>query len=180
MKNFIKFIWNKFKSFLFARNTSVSDLRCMSTDTTQQLIRLKNSCALTALSRVMPALSYDDISEAFYNCCDQWPNSGVKHNEFNVALRHLKKIDNFTYVDNSQKKLRFSDYLKKKGVYILLIPGHFTVLCNGEIYDSHGYGNNLSKNTKVYCSWFFVHRKIIYILPFCVFTPFKITCFHIV
>ena len=38
-------------------------------------------------------------------------------------------------------------------MYILLIPGHFTVLCNGKIYDSYGYGN-LPTDTKIYCAWF--------------------------
>ncbi|AYQ57044.1 hypothetical protein MS2017_1356 [Bathymodiolus thermophilus thioautotrophic gill symbiont] len=148
--SFVSFFWQKFKLLLDFSNKK--DLSCLSTDATVELRKLGNSCALTALSRVKPKLSYDDISDAFYNCCDQWPSSGVKHNEFNVALRYLNIFDNFIYADNSQSNLRFSDYSRKKGVYILLIPGHYTVLYNGKIYDSYGYGN-LSKSTKVYCSW---------------------------
>jgi len=150
MINFIKTIWKKLK--LFFKNKEVF-LQCTLTDTTLELNKLGNSCALTALSRVMPKLSYDEISDAFYNCCDKWPNSGVKHKEFNIVLRYLNIFDKFTYTDHSGENLRFSQYLKKKGMYILLIPGHFTVLCNGKIYDSYGYGN-LSKDTKIYCAWF--------------------------
>lgn len=150
MLNFIEFAWKKLKSLLTTSDIAAS--QCASTNTTQELRKLKNSCALTALSRVMPNLSFDEISDAFYNCCDQWPSTGVKHSEFNVILRYLDIFDKFKYLDNSQNHTKFSHYLKKKGVYILLIPGHFTVLCDGKVYDSYGYGN-LSKSTKVYCSW---------------------------
>lgn len=151
MIDFIKLIWKKFKSLLITEGTT--NLQCISTNTTQKLRILSNSCALTALSRAMPHLFYDEISDAFYNCCDQWPGAGVRHNEFNVVLRYLNIFDKFIYHDNSQKHLNFDHYLKNKGTYILLIPGHFTVLCNGKIYDSYGYNNNLPRNTKVYCSW---------------------------
>ncbi len=147
MINLIKSVWKKLKSLLTIKP------KCISTNTTKELRKLNHSCALTALSRVMPSLSYDEISNAFYNCCVEWPRAGVKHNEFNIVLRYLKKFDNFTYFDNSQKHLTLAYYLKKNGIYILLIPGHYTVLCDGKIDDSYGYGNNLSKNTKVYCSW---------------------------
>lgn len=148
--NSLNSFWKKFK-LLFNFNRK-ENLHCLSTNTTTELRKLGNSCALTALSRVMPELSYDNISDAFYNCCDEWPKSGVKHKEFNIVLRYLNIFDNFSYVDNSDNNSRFSNYVKKRGVYILLIPGHYTVLCNGKIYDSYGY-KNLSKSTKVYCSW---------------------------
>jgi hypothetical protein len=156
MLNFIKLVWRKFKSLLTTSDIVTS--QCESTNTTAELRKLGNSCALTALSRVDPKLSYNDISNAFYNCCDKWPSSGVKHNELNVVLRYLNIFDNFSYIDNSQSNLRLSDYSRKKEVYILLILGHYTVLCNGKIYDSYGYGN-LSKSTKVYCSWMLTTGK---------------------
>ncbi len=156
--NVIILAWYKIKSKLITifRNNS----HCLSTDTTEQLKKLPHSCALTALSQVMPHLSYDKISEAFYNCCDKWPRAGVRHKEFNIVLRYLHIFDNFIYTDHSKNNITISHFLEKKEVHILLIHGHYTVLYRGKIYDSHRYDNMSGiTNIKVYCSWLYYMGK---------------------
>lgn len=143
--NLIRTTWNNLKSLF------LSSKKCENTDTSKKLHKLSNSCALVALARVCPSLSYEQISDAFYNCCKQWPQAGVTHKEFNIILRYLNIFDKFLY---SEEKLPFHCYINNKNsIYILLIPGHFTVFHNNKIYDNYGY-SNLPKNTIVYCSWY--------------------------
>lgn len=145
MINLIKSVWGKLKSLLTIKP------QCISTNTTKELRKLNNSCALTALSRVMPNLSYDEISDAFYNCCENWPAAGVTNKEFNIILRYLKIINRFKYSDSNDLTIgRF--YKRNVKHTIVLIHGHFTVLHQRNIYDSYGY-SHLSNNTKVYASW---------------------------
>lgn len=144
MKKIFISIWKAIKSFLFLSNS------CKDTETTKGLRKLGNSCALTALSRVLPQLTYSEIEEAFYNCCDKWPSAGVTHKEFNIVLRHLGVFDKFTYKEVNY--LYFNYFTDKRQTNILLIPGHYTVCQNGKIYDSYGY-KNLPTNTKIYCYW---------------------------
>lgn len=127
-----------------------SDKKCLSTKTSNKLSKLDHSCALVALSRVFPHLTYNLIEEAFYNCCEEWPNQGVTHKEFNIVLNYLNISDSFIYKECTSNI--FSDFIKNKNPIILLIPGHYTVCYKGRIYDSYGY-SSLNKQTKIYCYW---------------------------
>ena len=136
--------WGWLKSLLF-------DQRCKSTHTTERLKTLSHSCALTALSRVMPDRSYDEISNAFYNCCDKWPNGGVTNKEFNIVLNYLGIAERFKY-DDSDNFTIGTFYEHNAKCTVLLIHGHFTVVHKQKIFDSHGC-DSLRYNTKVYASW---------------------------
>lgn len=143
MRNWLLGFVHKVKLFF-------SDTTCIDTDISNSLSQLDHSCALVALSRVLPNLSYDKIEEAFYNCCDKWPNHGVSHKEFNIVLHYLHTFDSFIYKEHKHRT--FDNFENSKHPTILLIPGHYTVYYKGNIYDSHGY-SLLNKQTKIYCSW---------------------------
>jgi len=114
----------------------------------------KHDCGPRALRIVMPSLPYEKMTEAFYNCCEKWPNAGVTNKEFNIVLRYLNIFNRFEYDDADGKCL--GDLISKQNnTYVALIHGHFTVVKNGKIVDSIFY-QSLKDDTKIYCSWKFL------------------------
>lgn len=144
---YIRKVWQ----WLLSHFISSTDVEPKTTQTALKLRKLNHSCALVALSKVMPELSYNEIEEAFFNCCDVWPRGGVTNKEFNVVLRYLDVFKQFQYLDDDKK---IQSMIKNNNhKIILLIPGHFTVLHKNRIYDGYGYEGNIIKDTEVYCAW---------------------------
>ena len=110
----------------------------------------EHNCGLVALAKVMPDLSTDQIIQGFSDCCERWPYAGITNKEFNITLRYLGIYTQFEY-DDSDEMVVDHFLAKNKGVFILLVRGHFAVVKNGKLYDNSLYAQ--LHGGKVYCSW---------------------------
>ena len=109
-----------------------------------------HSCAPIALHSIFTDIPESKLLDAFYHCCNQWPNGGVTNKEFNIVIKFLS-INNLLYLD---KETTIDSLLKRKGdIFIALVYGHYLAISYGkvlEFYDSF-WKDNLEK--KVYCYW---------------------------
>ena len=100
----------------------------------------KHDCSVRSLLLVMPELDYEEVRNAFRNCCQWYPYGAVTNNEFNMALRTLGIFNKFEYVilddeDSSDDKTAWDFIEDKDNTYIILFYGHFTVVNDGRIED---------------------------------------------
>lgn len=113
-----------------------------------------HDCAPSALTRVVPALSFQSIRKAFSLCCGRWPNAGVTNKEFNIVLRYLELFERFEYTEPQDALL--NDYLVDKNTtHILLLWGHFTVTKNGQVIEpvKQLFFRYPPDEIKVICAW---------------------------
>ena len=112
------------------------------------IVSHNHTCAPVALHIMVPTTPESKLLDAFYHCCEEWPNAGVKNKEFNIVIKYLD-IHCLEYIG---KETTIHYLLKqKKEKFIALIYGHYLVVSHGKIIDS--YNSFFNKNTKVYCYW---------------------------
>ena len=115
----------------------------------KKLLNEDHSCALVAFAQAFPHFQASQIVVAFGQCCEKWPNDGVENVDFNIVARHLDVFNKLKYDDTSGRKI--ADFRHRRKTYIILIYGHYTVMCNGKIIDY--YNNRISNDNEVYASW---------------------------
>lgn len=107
-----------------------------------------HTCAPIALHIMLPTIPESKLLDAFYHCCEEWPNAGVTNKEFNIVIKYLD-IHNLKYIGRGTTIHHLLKQKKEK--FIALIYGHYLVISYGKIIDS--YNSSFNKNTKVYCYW---------------------------
>ncbi len=115
------------------------------------IINADNNCALIALHLLFPKIPEDKILDAFYHCCEKWPNEGVTNKEFNIALKFLNLDKKVCYHGNEtivQLLLAHKDR-----AFISLVHGHFLVISFGRILEFFSCYWTNCKEAKVYCYW---------------------------
>ena len=114
------------------------------------VISLNHICGPIALHIVFPNIPESKILDAFYHCCNEWPNGGVTNKEFNIVIKYLG-IKNLKYFN---KRTTIGLLLRqKKELVIALVYGHYLAISYGQILEFYdiSWKNNLKE--KVYCYW---------------------------
>ena len=153
--SFLKDIFNKIIRLLFPFKKTCNDTlsseqkKVLINQTIPNIISSNHNCALIALHIISPETSESKILEAFYHCCEQWPNGGVTNREFNIVLKFLN-IDTLSYCD---KESTLQSLLEKDKKFIALVHGHYLAISNKNILEYYNpyWANNT--NEKVYCYW---------------------------
>lgn len=111
----------------------------------------EHDCGLRALSTVLPELAINDIVAAFMHSCEWWPHRGVTNKEYNIALSYLNVKDKFEYV--VPEGLTISDLQRDNlETYIVLLYGHYTVVCSGCVVDRF-IQSDIFSSSEVVCYW---------------------------
>ena len=113
------------------------------------IIDSPHNCSLIALHLTLSKIPESKILDAFYHCCEDWPNGGVTNKEFNIVIKFLK-IDSLVYCD---RETTIDSLLSKKKNFIALVYGHYLAIsknCILEYYNPYWHNNT---NEKVYCYW---------------------------
>ena len=108
-----------------------------------------HDCALAALSKALPELPRERLAEAFLFCSQRWPHGGVRHEEFNVALRYLGLFDRFRYRDDDGQTT--ASLRERGGTHIALVHRHYTVVASGAGPNRPRHAGG--RGERVYCSW---------------------------